>query len=180
MRRDMIVDWLKTEDPSRLEELWQWADETRRCFVGEEVHLRGLLEISNICARQCHYCGLRANNTRIQRYRMTEEEILACARQAVEFGYGTVVLQGGEDPGIDGDWMAGVIRRIKGETPLAVTLSLGERSDDDFALWHEAGADRYLLRFETSNRNLYEAIHPPVRGRSSDRTAMLRTLKGHG
>ena len=180
MRRDMIVDWLKTEDPLRLEELWQWADETRRCFAGDEVHLRGLLEISNVCARQCHYCGLRADNTRIRRYRMTEEEILACARQAVAFGYGTVVLQGGEDPGIDGDWMAGVIRSIKGETPLAVTLSLGERSDDDFALWHEAGADRYLLRFETSNRSLYETIHPPVQGRSTDRFAMLRTLKKLG
>ncbi|RNC68444.1 MAG: [FeFe] hydrogenase H-cluster radical SAM maturase HydE [Desulfuromonadales bacterium] len=180
MRRDMIVDWLKTEDPSRLEELWQWADETRRCFVGEEVHLRGLLEISNICARQCHYCGLRAENTRIRRYRMTEEEILACARQAVAFGYGTVVLQGGEDPGIEANWMAGVIRRIKGETPLAVTLSLGERSDDDFALWREAGADRYLLRFETANRNLYEAIHPSSQGRHSDRLAMLRTLKKLG
>lgn len=178
--RDIIVDWLKTEDPSRLNELWYWADETRRCFAGDEVHLRGLLEISNICARQCHYCGLRGDNTRIRRYRMTEEEILACARQAVQFGYGTVVLQAGEAPGIEAGWMAGVIRRIKGETPLAVTLSLGERSDDDFALWHEAGADRYLLRFETSNRSLYETIHPPLEGKSSDRPAMLRTLKKLG
>lgn len=178
--RDIIVDWLKTEDPAHLKELWHWADETRRCFVGDEVHLRGLLEISNICARQCHYCGLRADNARVRRYRMTEEEILACARQAVEFGYGSVVLQAGEDHGIEADWMAGVIRRIKGETPLAVTLSMGERLDEEFALWREAGADRYLLRFETSNRSLYESIHPPLRGRRSDRFAMLRTLKGLG
>jgi biotin synthase len=107
---------------------------------------------------------------------MTDEEVLACARQAVAFGYGTVVLQAGEDPGLRREWITDVVRRIKGETPLAVTLSLGERSDDDLVAWREAGADRYLLRFETSNRELYDHIHPPRPGEASDRLAILRRL----
>ncbi|GLI39121.1 [FeFe] hydrogenase H-cluster radical SAM maturase HydE [Geobacter hydrogenophilus] len=180
MTRDEIRDWLKTGDESRLEELWLRADEVRRRNVGDEVHLRGLLEISNCCVRSCRYCGLRVENSEVGRYRMTEEEIMACAHQAVAFGYGTVVLQAGEDYGISRDWMAGVIRRIKGETPLAVTLSLGERSDEEFAAWRDAGADRYLLRFETSNRVLYDAIHPPLPGRHSDRFALFHTLKELG
>lgn len=180
MTRNEILQWLKTDDESRLEELWRRADAVRRKTVGDEVHLRGLLEISNICVRSCHYCGLRVENTGIGRYRMTEEEIMACARQAVAFGYGTVVLQAGEDYGIGRDWMADVIRRIKGETPLAVTLSLGERRDDEFAAWRRAGADRYLLRFETSNRALYETIHPPLPRRRSDRFTLYHTLKELG
>jgi biotin synthase len=111
---------------------------------------------------------------------MQPDEILAAARQAVTFGYGTVVLQAGEDYGITAEWMASVVRRIKAETPLAVTLSLGERSDGELAAWREAGADRYLLRFETSDRALFDAIHPGLRGRPADRIAILRRLKQLG
>jgi len=111
---------------------------------------------------------------------MTRDEILDCARQAVQFGYGTVVLQSGEDYGIRAEWMADLIRRIKAETPLAVTLSLGERPDDDLAAWRDAGADRYLLRFETSNRALYDRVHPPLAGRRSDRIAALGRLRDLG
>jgi biotin synthase len=91
-----------------------------------------------------------------------------------------VVLQSGEDYGLGTGWLADVVRRIKAGTPLAVTLSLGERPDEDLAAWREAGADRYLLRFETSNRALYDRIHPPLVGRPSDRPAMLRRLRGLG
>jgi biotin synthase len=111
---------------------------------------------------------------------MTEDEVMECARKAVQFGYGTVVLQSGEDPGMTGDWIATLIRRIKSETPLAVTLSLGEREESEFIAWREAGADRYLLRFETSNRRLYESIHPPRNGKVSDRPAILRKLRELG
>ena len=111
---------------------------------------------------------------------MTADEILACVREGVAFGYGTAVLQAGEDPGIEPQWMAGVVRRIKVETPMAVTLSLGERERDELALWREAGADRYLLRFETSNRTLFERIHPPRPGRVSDRIALLGMLARAG
>lgn len=177
LRRDEILAWLREEDPTRLEDLWRRADAVRRRSVGDAVHLRGLVEISNHCVRQCGYCGLRAGNTGLERYRMTEEEIAGCARQARQYGYGTVVLQAGEDRGIATEWLVRVIRRIKAETNLTVTLSLGERSARDLAAWREAGADRYLLRFETSDPDLYRLIHPSLPGRSSDRVAILRTLK---
>ncbi len=175
-----ILGWLREENPARLKELWQRADEIRRSRVGDAVHLRGLVEISNFCSRQCAYCGLRVGNENLARYRMDLNEILEAAQQAVSFGYGTVVLQGGEDYGIATLWMAEIIRRIKGETPLAVTLSLGERPDKDLAAWRKAGADRYLLRFETSDPNLFEEIHPPLGRRKFDRLAILRRLRGLG
>ncbi len=176
-----IEAWLREDDPVRLEELWAWADRVRREHVGDEVHLRGLVEISNYCVRSCAYCGLRAGNRRLTRYRMTAEEVLACARQAVAYGYGTVVLQSGEDYGMTRDWLADLIRRIKAETTLAVTLSLGERPEADLAAWREAGADRYLLRFETSDRALYDRLHPPRPGQArSDRLALLDRLRELG
>ncbi|MGQ9649892.1 MAG: [FeFe] hydrogenase H-cluster radical SAM maturase HydE [Phycisphaerae bacterium] len=180
LTREEILQWLREDDQSRLEHLWTMADETRRRNVGDAVHLRGLIEISNHCVRQCAYCGLRALNRSLRRYRMTAHEIIACAAAAVEFGYGTVVLQSGEDDGIRQQWLADIIRKIKRETSLAVTLSLGERSDEDLAAWRQAGADRYLLRFETSDPVLYKLIHPPRPGRTSDRFAILNKLRELG
>jgi biotin synthase len=175
-----ILSWLREQDATRLEMLWQEADRVRQKCVGDEVHLRGLLEISNHCVRQCAYCGLHAANTAITRYRMDAAEILACAREIAAMGYGTVVIQAGEDYGLTGRFIADVVRQIKSETPLAVTLSLGERSDEELCAWREAGADRYLLRFETSNIPLFNRIHPPLKGRHSDRIAMLRRLRQFG
>jgi len=160
MQRNEILTWLRETNPARLADLWQQADQTRQRHVGGEVHLRGLVELSNYCVRLCGYCGLRAGNQGLQRYRMSDDEIMECVGKAVQFGYGTVVLQSGEDPELTCDRIAALVRRIKAETPLAVTLSLGERDDDELAAWRTAGADRYLLRFETSNRALYERIHP--------------------
>jgi biotin synthase len=190
MQRNKILDWLRETDPTRLEDLWQLADRTRQECVGGEVHLRGLIELSNYCVRLCGYCGLRAGNQSLQRYRMSDEEIKDSVRLALGFGHGTVVLQSGEDPELTLGRMADLIRWIKFETPLAVTLSLGERSDEDLATWREAGADRYLLRFETSNRELYDSIHPPrMPTRQSerqecsphhDRIAILETLRRLG
>jgi biotin synthase len=179
LTHEEILGWLCESRPSALEQLFARADETRRMHVGDAVHLRGLIEISSYCARQCHYCGLRAARS-IPRYRMTREEILQCARQAVQLGFGTAVIQAGEDFGIEAEWLAEVIRTIKAETPLAVTLSLGERLPEELQLWRSAGADRYLLRFETSNRELYDAIHPPRGAVRSDRVAMLRELRALG
>ncbi len=180
LTRREIHDWLRADDPARVAELWRLADDTRRRVVGDDVHLRGLVEISNHCVRQCAYCGIRAARRGIERYRMTAAEIVASARLAETLGYGTVVLQAGEDPGLTAAFVADVVRRLKGETPLAVTLSLGERDDAEFALWREAGADRYLLRFETANRELYDRIHPPRGDRRSDRLAQLRRLRELG
>ncbi len=173
---DDIVAWLRETDETRLADLWRTADVVRQQHVGGDVFLRGLIELSNHCIRLCAYCGLRAPNQAVTRYRMSIEEVMSCAGQAVAFGYGTVVLQSGEDPVLDRSWISELVRRIKAETPLAVTLSLGERSEEDLAAWHEAGADRYLLRLETSNRDLYDRIHPPRPGERSDRIAILRQL----
>ena len=183
--RSDILHWLREPDAERLRGLYRRADRVRRENVGDEVHLRGLIEFSNHCVRQCAYCGIRLGNQQLQRYRMNAVEIMACVRQAVAFGYGTVVLQSGEDYGSETAWFAEIIRRIKGETPLAVTLSLGERPEEDLAAWRLAGADRYLLRLETSDRQLYDKIHPPRSapadgGRGSDRVAILRTLRELG
>jgi len=178
--RQAISDWLRETDHARLEALWAAADETRRRHVGDAVHLRGLIEISNHCVRACGYCGLRAANREIERYRMSADQILDCARNAQAWGWGTVVLQSGEDYGLKTGWIADVVRRIKAETGLAVTLSFGERPEADLSAWREAGADRYLLRFETSDDELYKLIHPDLPGRRSDRMEILRTLQRLG
>ncbi len=175
-----IKDWLRETDPARLETLWREADAVRRAHVGDAVHLRGLVEVSNHCVRACGYCGVSLNNPDLQRYRMSDEEIMECVGQAVSLGYGTVVLQAGEDYGLTNDLIAGLVRRIKSETPLAVTLSLGERSTEDLQAWREAGADRYLLRFETSDEALSGRIHPALTGRSPGRAAILRKLRDMG
>ena len=175
-----ILKWLREEDPEALSELYAEADQKRSAVVGDAVHLRGLLEISNYCVRECGYCGLRASHRDLKRYRLSREEILACAHEAVELGYGTVVLQAGEDYGIRTAWLAEIVRRIKQETPLAVTLSMGERPNEDLRAWREAGADRYLLRFETSDPALYALIHPPRGTVPSDRIAILKTLRQLG
>lgn len=176
---DEIECWLRQTDPDRIEDLWRQADSIRRQFVGDAVHLRGLIEISNHCVRGCRYCGLNAANDSLVRYRMTADEIFACARQAVDFGYGTVVLQAGEDPGIETEWLADLVEHIKRQTPLAVTLSLGERSIEDLRCWRKAGADRYLLRFETSDARLYGLIHPSPPGRPN-RVELLGELRHLG
>jgi biotin synthase len=180
MTRAEILHWLREDAPAVLEELWARADAVRRERVGDAVHLRGLVEISNHCARRCAYCGIWAANRELARYRMTAGEIMACAGTAAALGFGTVVLQAGEDDGIGRDWLAGLIRRIKAETARAVTLSLGERPEGDLAAWREAGADRYLLRFETSDAALYARIHPPRAGRAADRFAILERLGALG
>lgn len=180
MNRNEILQWFRETDESRLEALWTRAEETRRRAVGDDVHLRGLIEVSNHCVRSCAYCGIAACAPRVERYRMTREEILACADQAKDYGFGTVVMQAGEDPGIRADWMAEIIRAIKARTGLAITLSLGERADGELAAWREAGADRYLLRFETTDPGLYRRIHPSLPGPPSDRIAQLMRMRDMG
>ena len=179
LTRAQILAWLREKDEARLEELWRLADDSRRRHVGDEVHRRGLIELSNHCARLCAYCGIRAGNAGLVRYRMEPEEILACARQAKALGYGTVVLQAGEDPAHSTDCIADLVRRLAGETDLAITLSLGERPLRDYEVWRRAGADRYLLRLETSDPALFARIHPRRRGRPS-RLAILRHLRELG
>jgi biotin synthase len=180
MHRTEILFWLQEADEQRLEELWEKADSTRRVRVGDEVHLRGLIEISNYCVRHCRYCGINACSSKITRYRMNRDEIMQSARETSRLGYGSVVMQAGEDPGLTKDFIAGIIREIRQTTNLAITLSLGERKDEELRAWKEAGADRYLLRFETSDPNLYERIHPSLPGKVSDRFAQLERMREMG
>jgi biotin synthase len=177
MNKREIAEWLHQEDENRLEELWNNADTVRRQNVGDAVHLRGLIEISSYCVRQCGYCGLRAGRKTLQRYRMNKQEIMQSVNDAVAFGYGTVVMQAGQDYGIETSWLAEIIGEIKKNTPLAITLSMGERSIEDFRIWKQAGANRYLLRFETSDRQLYEKIHPPLPSQELNRYDLLSALR---
>jgi biotin synthase len=145
---------------AKAEELHARADEARRAAVGTDVHVRGIIEFSNYCERGCFYCGLRHETDTLTRYRMSPDEIVSVAVEAREAGYRTVVLQSGEDSWFTAEIVADMVRRIKAETDLAVTLSIGERPREEYALWHDAGADRYLLKHETADRGLYRRLHP--------------------
>jgi biotin synthase len=156
------------------------ANHVRKLRLGDGVHLRGLIEISNHCRRRCTYCGLRGPNAQLERYRMSADEILDAARLARDLEFGTVVLQSGEDPHRTPREMAGIIRRIKSETGLAVTLSLGEHPARNLKLWRRAGADRYLLRFETSDPDLYARLHPDRPDGLQRRLDQLRLMRQMG
>ena len=133
----------------------------RKRIYGNGVFVRGLIEISNICKNNCLYCGIRRDNANCDRYRLSEEEILACCREGVRLGFKTFVLQGGEDGYFSDDFLCGLIAKIKERhKDCAVTLSLGERSRKSYELLKKAGADRYLLRHETADKEHYEKLHP--------------------
>ena len=137
------------------------ADSVRRKYIGDGVYIRALIEFSNYCTRTCYYCGLRAENNRVHRYRMSPEEIAANSYAAIEKGFKTIVLQSGEDCGFSVDEICRVIERIK-KKDVAVTLSIGEKSFAEYSRLKSAGADRYLLRIETTNKKLYQKYHPKM------------------
>ena len=156
MDKEAVVRLL-TDVPT--EQLYERADRVRRENVGDEVHLRGLIEFSNICRNDCLYCGIRRGNKRVQRYRMSEDELVETARRAVGIGFRTIVLQSGEDLHFDQAMMCRIVEQIK-RMDVALTLSVGERDYADYKAWREAGADRYLLRIETTDRDLYHRLNP--------------------
>lgn len=144
------------------------------------VYLRGLLEITNYCKNNCFYCGIRAANQSLTRYRLTKEQILQACRQAAQIGFNTFVLQGGEDLTLTDEWLTSLIQAIKEEFPKhALTLSLGERSYESYKRLREAGADRYLLRHETHNPQHYASLHPTAM-KLENRLNCLRQLKELG
>ena len=140
--------------------LWAEASRLREEYWGKNVYLRGIVEFSNLCRQNCLYCGLRRDNRELSRYCLDLETIFAAAEAVKALDFGTVVLQSGEAAGEDGEDIAELIRRIKNELDLAVTLSLGERDFADYRLWREAGADRYLLKLETLDEDLYARLRP--------------------
>ena len=135
------------------------ADRIRKKYVGDAIHLRGLIEFSNICRNNCLYCGIRRGNGKVARYRMKEDELIETARRAAALGFKTVVMQSGEDMYYTQEKMCRIIEAIK-KFDVAVTLSLGERSYGDYKAFREAGADRYLMRIETTDKDLYHRIDP--------------------
>lgn len=170
---DWLNDLLKTElaavlrffltkaSPEELEALRRMAAETREAHYGKTVYFRGLIEFTSHCKNDCFYCGLCRSNCSAVRYRLSEEEILGCCEKGHALGFRTFVLQGGEDPYFTDDRMCGIVSRIKSRFPdCAVTLSLGERSQESYRRLYEAGADRYLLRHETADEEHYRMLHP--------------------
>ena len=137
------------------------AVKIREKIYGKSVYIRGLIEISNICKNDCLYCGIRRGNQKCERYRLSPSEILACAEEGYRLGFRTFVLQGGEDAYYTDEVLCSLITQIKERFPeCAVTLSLGERSRESYEKLFSAGADRYLLRHETADREHYEKLHP--------------------
>lgn len=135
------------------------ADRIRKKYVGDAIHLRGLIEFSNICRNNCLYCGIRRGNGKVARYRMEEDELIETARRAAALGFKTVVMQSGEDMYYTQEKMCRIIEAIK-KFDVAVTLSIGERSYGDYKAFREAGADRYLMRIETTDKDLYHRLDP--------------------
>ena len=156
------------------------AVELRKSIYGNHVYVRGLIEISNICRNDCLYCGIRHSNKDCSRYRLSKEEILSCCEEGYNLGFRTFVMQGGEDPYFTDELLCGIIRKIKEKYPdCAVTLSLGERSFESYKALYDAGADRYLLRHETADPELYRKLHPEEMS-FQNRMECLRNLKEIG
>ena len=154
---------LLAAEGEEMERLLRRALEVKLRELDNYVHLRGLIEFGNTCEKNCLYCGLRRGNTSVERYCLSDDEVLSCARLAHELGYGSVALQSGERS--DPEFIARIerlvreIKKIDGGS-LGITLSLGEQTEDTYRRWFDAGAHRYLLRIESSNEELYYKIHP--------------------
>ena len=149
------------QDDKQQDALLKKADAVRHQYVGDEVHLRGLIEFSNICRNNCLYCGIRRGNSLVKRYHMTEEELIDTARKAANIGFKTIVMQSGEDMYYTQDKMCRIIEAIK-KFDVAVTLSIGERTYEEYKAFREAGADRYLMRIETTDKKLYHKLDPQM------------------
>lgn len=154
-----IISLLK--DDNYNEQLFKAADNVRKKFVGDEIHLRGLIEFSNFCKNNCCYCGLRRDNQNVTRYRMDKETILQLAKHAANMGLKTIVLQSGEDVYFTTEKLCEIIQGIK-KLGLALTLSIGEKTLEKYQAYKDAGADRFLLRIETTDKKLYEENDPEM------------------
>jgi len=179
LTRADLLPLLRAAGPD-LDALYRRADDTRRRFCGDAVPVRAIIEFSNACFNDCLYCGIRASNPAPERYRMSPDDILAAVRSIAAAGTaGTVVLQSGETPGLHDDELTAVLRRIKAEFPdLAITCSVGNRPPEVYAQWREAGMDRFLLRFETSDPELFARLHPG--STLAERLDCLRSLRALG
>ncbi|MDR3540387.1 MAG: [FeFe] hydrogenase H-cluster radical SAM maturase HydE [Desulfosporosinus sp.] len=179
LTREEITYLLENITPADREILYSLALKTKQAYYGDKVFLRGLIEFSNICRQDCLYCGIRASNAKVERYRLTPEEILACCDQGYKLGYRTFVLQSGEDLWYTEEILVELISAIRKSYPeAAITLSIGERSPETYQRLFAAGANRFLMRHETASAELYEKIHPTMH--FEKRRACLNALKELG
>lgn len=182
--RGTLAFLLGLEAPGDLDALYRAAYAVKLQCIDNKVRLRGLIEVSNVCRKNCFYCGIRCGNRKVERFTMTLDEILSAARLAAEFRYGSVVLQGGERS--DPDWIDFIETAVRGIKEidggrLGITLSLGEQTAETFRRWFEAGAHRYLLRIESSDPELYARLHPADAVHSyAERVDALRLLRETG
>ena len=175
-----LLALITMDDPEGDRYLAQRAEAVRRWVYGDRVFIRGLIEFTNYCKNDCHYCGIRRSNPHCQRYRLTREEILACCRAGYDLGFRTFVLQGGEDAWYTPERIEGLVRAIKERFPdCALTLSVGEKDRRTYQAWFDAGADRYLLRHETADPDHYALLHPKELS-LENRLRCLRDLKDIG
>lgn len=161
LSKEELVFLMKAEEPNDLQLIYDKAYEIKKNEIGQKVYYRGLIEFSNYCVKNCYYCGIRKDNKNVERYNMTKEEILQSVRWIYANNYGSVVLQSGERQDSEyTDFVEDVIKEIKKIGDIGVTLSLGEQSEDTYKRWFAAGAHRYLLRIESSTKEIYDKIHP--------------------
>ena len=166
-----------TRDSDTLQYLRATAVRTAQQQFGRGIYIRGLIELSSYCCCDCLYCGLRRSNHAAERYRLSQEEVLACCEEGYRLGFRTFVLQAGEDATHTDAWLVGLISAIRSKyADAAITLSLGERTEESYTRLKEAGANRYLLRHEAANEALYKSLHPHGRG-LSHRLSCAQVLK---
>lgn len=179
LSKEELIFLIEKIDSASRKLLIDAANEIRKKYYGNKIYMRGLIEFTNYCKKNCKYCGIRADNRNVERYRLTTEEIIKCVKRGRDLGYSTYVLQGGEDAYFDDKKIVEIIQSIKAIYPSdAITLSIGERSYESYKKMYEAGADRYLLRHETASRKLYETLHPD--GDYDNRIRCLWNLKEIG
>lgn len=171
---------INCRDKADLSYLYSQADQVRKKYYGADVYVRGLIELSNYCRNDCFYCGIRRSNKNLSRYRLSKEDILSCCEVGYELGFRTFVMQGGEDGFYTDEFVCDIVSTIKHRySDCAVTLSLGEKPYDSYLAYYRSGADRYLLRHETSNSEHYEKLHPAGMSLSA-RKQCLKDLKSIG
>lgn len=154
---EILEQYSETQDAA----LFERADAVRRAYYGDSVYIRGLIEFTNYCKNNCYYCGIRNGNRQAVRYRLDQDEILACCHEGYELGFRTFVLQGGEDPYFTDDIICDIVSKIREDhADCAITLSIGEKPRESYLAYFRAGADRYLLRHETASGEHYRKLHP--------------------
>lgn len=180
LTKEDFLRLLQNNEQETYDYLFQRADAVRKEIYGKDIYMRGLIEFTNYCKKDCYYCGIRKSNKQVERYRLSKDEIIDCCVNGYSLGFRTFVLQGGEDNYYTDEKVIDIVKAIKDKYPdCAITLSIGEKSRESYQAFFEAGADRYLLRHETANAEHYSKLHPKDLS-LENRKKCLRDLKDIG